>query len=68
VSRLRDELGVGIVAKGIEEREQVEGLRALGCSAGQGFLFAPPLTAEDLSRRLGRGQDQDRPAARPAGG
>jgi EAL domain-containing protein (putative c-di-GMP-specific phosphodiesterase class I) len=46
----------------------VDGLRALGCSAGQGFLFAPPLTAEDLTRRLGRGQDQDRPAARPAGG
>ena len=68
VSRLRDELGIGIVAKGIEERETVDGLRALGCSAGQGFLFAPPLTAEDLSRRLGRGQDQDRPAARPAGG
>ena len=56
------------MAKGIEERETVDGLRALRCSAGQGFLFAPPLTAEDLSRRLGRGQDQDRPAARPAGG
>ncbi len=68
VTRLRDELGIGIVAKGIEEREQVDGLRALGCSVGQGFLFAPPLTAEDLTHRLGRGQDQDRPAARPAGG
>jgi diguanylate cyclase (GGDEF)-like protein/PAS domain S-box-containing protein len=39
-------LALEVVAEGIEELEQAETLRALGCDLGQGFLFARPLDAE----------------------
>jgi EAL domain-containing protein (putative c-di-GMP-specific phosphodiesterase class I)/tetratricopeptide (TPR) repeat protein len=36
-------LGLPVSAVGIETTAQWEGLRALGCAEGQGFLFATPL-------------------------
>jgi diguanylate cyclase (GGDEF)-like protein len=41
-------LGLGVTAEGIERPEQSALLRALGCTRGQGFLFARPLPAEDV--------------------
>jgi diguanylate cyclase (GGDEF)-like protein/PAS domain S-box-containing protein len=38
-------LALDVVAEGIEERLQWEGLRALGCHYGQGFYFSRPLDA-----------------------
>jgi diguanylate cyclase (GGDEF)-like protein len=46
-------LGLSTVAEGIEVREQLELLRALGCDRGQGYLFARPLPLEDLLPPLG---------------
>ena len=46
-------LGLRIVAEGIEEAGQVERLRELGCSLGQGFHFARPMNAGDLGKHLG---------------
>jgi EAL domain-containing protein (putative c-di-GMP-specific phosphodiesterase class I) len=43
-----DTLQMRTVAEGIEQPEQAERLRALGCANGQGYYFARPLTA-DLS-------------------
>ena len=40
-------LALEVVAEGIEEPEQAETLRELGCDLGQGFLFARPMDAED---------------------
>jgi diguanylate cyclase (GGDEF)-like protein/PAS domain S-box-containing protein len=40
-------LSLEVVAEGIEELEQAETLRELGCDLGQGFLFARPMPAED---------------------
>ena len=48
------------VAEGIERAEQEAELRALGCQLGQGFLFARPMSEEELVRRLA-----ERPAAAP---
>jgi diguanylate cyclase (GGDEF)-like protein len=39
--------GLAVVAEGIEEPEQADTLRAMGCELGQGFLFARPMGAED---------------------
>ena len=54
------DLGIEIVAEGIERPEQLELLRAMGCGLGQGYLVARPMTAPgietlvaDNSRRLG---------------
>jgi len=36
-------LEIGIVAEGIERPDQLRALQRIGCDAGQGFLFSPPL-------------------------
>ncbi|AFY67384.1 EAL domain-containing protein [Geitlerinema sp. PCC 7407] len=48
-------LGMDIIAEGIETADQLAHLRALGCEYGQGYFFAPALVveeAEDLLRRM----------------
>ncbi len=37
-----------VIAEGVETRDQFERLRALGCEAGQGYYFGPPLAPEDI--------------------
>jgi len=43
-------LGLETVAEGIENEDQVSTLLNLGCVAGQGFLFAPASTLDDVAR------------------
>jgi EAL domain-containing protein (putative c-di-GMP-specific phosphodiesterase class I) len=45
-------LGMDVVAEGIETVEQFRLLRDLGCRFGQGFLFARPLAADQVTRLL----------------
>ena len=45
-------LGLRTVAEGIEDEEQRRAVMALGCDVGQGFLFARPMPADDLTRLL----------------
>ncbi|HTX77783.1 MAG TPA: EAL domain-containing protein [Terracidiphilus sp.] len=45
-------LGMEVVAEGIETRDQFRLLRQMGCRYGQGYLFARPLPAEDVSKLL----------------
>lgn len=49
---LAENLGLQVVAEGVETRHQAEQLRQLGCTYGQGYLFAPPLTREAAHRLL----------------
>jgi diguanylate cyclase (GGDEF)-like protein/PAS domain S-box-containing protein len=49
VITLGETLGLDTVAEGIELEPQVAALLALGCVAGQGFLFAKAGTLEELS-------------------
>jgi diguanylate cyclase (GGDEF)-like protein len=44
-----ESLGLVLVPEGIEEPEQAEVLRALGCRLGQGFLFGRPVPADQLT-------------------
>jgi len=50
VITLGETLGLETVAEGIELEPQVAALLALGCVAGQGFLFAKAGSLEQLSR------------------
>jgi diguanylate cyclase (GGDEF)-like protein/PAS domain S-box-containing protein len=45
-------LGLRTVAEGIEDDEQHRAVVALGCDLGQGYLFARPMPADDLTRLL----------------
>ncbi len=54
IVRLGHELGLRTVAEGIEHDEQLEALRDLGCSLGQGYLFAAPMSETELTALLER--------------
>lgn len=43
-------LGLQVTAEGIEDEEQVEKLRSLGCEYGQGYLYSTPLPAATMER------------------
>jgi diguanylate cyclase (GGDEF)-like protein len=43
-----ESLGLVLIPEGIEEPEQADALRALGCRLGQGYLFGRPVPAEEL--------------------
>ena len=45
-------LGISVTAEGVETDAQRLGLRALGCDRGQGFLFSPPLPADEFAALL----------------
>tara|TARA_R110000782_G_scaffold19140_9_gene52327 strand:- start:36597 stop:38975 length:2379 start_codon:yes stop_codon:yes gene_type:complete len=52
---LSHNLGLKVVAEGIETNEQLAQLQAMDCEFGQGFLFAEPMSAEEAIGLLGRG-------------
>jgi len=52
---LAHDLGMEVVAEGVETRAQVAALRALRCGQGQGFLFSKPLPADQAERLLAGG-------------
>jgi len=45
ILNLATDLGVEVVAEGIEQESQASQLRALGCVIGQGFLYSRPIEA-----------------------
>jgi len=52
VAGLARSLNLSVVAEGIEDREQLECLRELGCRYGQGYWFSPPLQLAGLKQFL----------------
>lgn len=46
------ELGLNVVAEGIEDDYQRQRLQELGCSHGQGYWFSPPVPIEELAALL----------------
>jgi EAL domain-containing protein (putative c-di-GMP-specific phosphodiesterase class I) len=42
-------LRLSVTAEGIEHAHQAHQLQALGCTRGQGYLFARPMPASDLA-------------------
>lgn len=55
IVKLGAALDIRIVAEGIETEAERAMMRALGCSVGQGYLFAAPMDALQLERLLNDG-------------
>ena len=49
VVQLGRNLGLAVIAEGVEDERQAQILENLGCPLGQGFLFARPMTATALA-------------------
>ncbi|MFM2086483.1 MAG: hypothetical protein RLZZ237_1352 [Pseudomonadota bacterium] len=52
VIQLGRNLGLAVIAEGVEDERQAQILQALGCPMAQGFLFARPMTASALGKWL----------------
>jgi EAL domain-containing protein (putative c-di-GMP-specific phosphodiesterase class I) len=57
------EVGLSVIAEGVETAEQFEFLRSLGCNEGQGFLLSKPVPPEEFTKLLRRGKTFSFPAA-----
>ena len=54
ISTLARNLGMEVIAEGIETEEQFRQLQKLGCEYGQGYLFSPPVAKDAVVHLLAR--------------
>lgn len=52
IVNLGQKLGLATIAEGIENQAQEDAVRAMGCEEVQGFLYAKPMSSEDLVNYL----------------
>ncbi|MEU9504962.1 EAL domain-containing protein [Micromonospora sp. NPDC048170] len=62
---LAHELGLRVVAEGVETAEQRSALAELGCTAAQGYHFFKPMPADKIGAVLGTLLDEARPNVFP---
>jgi diguanylate cyclase (GGDEF)-like protein len=59
ISTLAHNLGMQVIAEGIETEEQHQGLKELGCEYGQGYLFSRPVEVEGALRLIAKDTQRD---------
>ena len=59
ISTLARNLGMEVIAEGIETEEQYKQLKMLGCEFGQGYLFSHPVDNEGVLHLLARDARRD---------
>jgi len=63
VVQMAHDLGLRVVAEGVETREQADFLRERGCHELQGFLFSQPVPPDEFTRFLVRAKPEPEPEA-----
>jgi EAL domain-containing protein (putative c-di-GMP-specific phosphodiesterase class I) len=51
---LGESMSLKTIAEGIENAQQAERLRSLGCNFGQGFFYGMPMSAHELEQYVDR--------------
>ena len=46
------DIGLDIIAEGVETNEQAHFLSECGCDAAQGFLYSRPIPADDFDKMI----------------
>jgi len=52
ITTLAHQLGMDVIAEGVETTEQLKRLREMGCDYGQGFLFSKPVPSDVIEATL----------------
>jgi EAL domain-containing protein (putative c-di-GMP-specific phosphodiesterase class I) len=68
ITAIARDLGIAVVAEGIETEEQAQIIARFGVGYGQGFLFARPMSPALATRHLMERAAEDRPRRRAEGG
>lgn len=69
IATLGQKLGMVVTASGIEARDELEHMKALGIEQIQGYIYSPPCSAEEVAEALASGQwiiEPDGPARQRA--
>jgi EAL domain-containing protein (putative c-di-GMP-specific phosphodiesterase class I) len=67
IIQLARNLGMGVVAEGVQTAEQLAHLKALGCEHGQGYFFSRPLAADQIDSLISEGLCHKRSALAETG-
>src|SRR6188474_267178 len=59
IATLAKNLGMEVIAEGIETEAQFQQLRMLGCEYGQGYLFSPPVNDMGVLHLLAQDAHRD---------
>ncbi len=59
VVMMADKLDLGLLAEGVETREQVDLLRSIGCDQVQGYYYAKPMPEEEFFELFRKQQEED---------
>jgi diguanylate cyclase (GGDEF)-like protein len=59
ISTLARNLGMEVIAEGIETEEQYRQLKMLGCEYGQGYLFSRPVNSDAVAHLLAQDAKRD---------
>ncbi len=54
IVKLSQSLNMLVVAEGVEEEEQIDFLKFIGCDAAQGYYFAKPMCISDFETQFGQ--------------
>ena len=65
-SDLAHNLGLDVIAEGLERADQLEQLRAFGCDYGQGYLFSKPVESDAAHALLAEREAVSESSARVA--
>jgi EAL domain-containing protein (putative c-di-GMP-specific phosphodiesterase class I) len=52
IVRLSHELGMEVLAEGIETKEQLEQIKEIGCDYAQGYYFYKPMPKEEFEELM----------------
>lgn len=52
IIKMAKALGLSVVAEGVENQQEWNVLKQLGCDQGQGFLWSKPLTSDDFLKHI----------------
>ncbi|WP_026651741.1 putative bifunctional diguanylate cyclase/phosphodiesterase [Butyrivibrio proteoclasticus] len=55
IVNMAKELGITVIAEGVEREDQIDLLKEVGCNIVQGFMYDNPMPKADFEKRLGKG-------------